>query len=78
MSRSPLEGVGKQRNSKIEKSKIENRKNRKPEFLDFAKREEKAETPKIARACLTTIAEAKKGIPLGGISIPPLTALYWL
>jgi hypothetical protein len=79
MSRLPPEGGG--RKSKIENRKIKNCKIGKIENRNFwllTKGNEKPKIRGIARAFLTTIAEAKRELRLGGFSIPPLTALYWL
>jgi hypothetical protein len=78
-ARRPGGGTPKSKNPK--NRKIENRKTAKiknANFPIFPRAGEKPKIPGIARAFLTTDAEAQKGIALGRFSMPPLTALYWL
>jgi hypothetical protein len=75
-----LRGGGGQK-SRIESRKIKNCKIAKIQIRNFrhlAKTKKKLKIPEIARAVLTAIAEAKRALPLGRFSIPPLIALYWL
>src|SRR5262249_26020019 len=76
MRPSPREGVWKRQKSKVERSKIAKIELANSRIL--RKKKGKPKVQEIARSAFMPVPERRESPSAGRISIPPLTASYWL